>query len=59
MLGRPFYGSCGVAEVILVDPAARTVECFALTSGTTGYEPVGASAVLPVSPAAVAALLDL
>ncbi len=55
---RLFYGSCGVAEVLLVDPAAGTVEWFALTLGTTRYEPVEASAILPLGPTAVAALLD-
>jgi len=55
---REFYCSCGVAEVVLVDPASGGVEWLALTSGATGYEPVEVSAVLPLGPTAVAALLD-
>jgi len=55
---RPFYGSCGVAEVVLVDPASGIVEWSVLTPDAAGYEPVVASAILPLGPSAVAALLD-
>lgn len=55
---RPFYLSCGVGEVVLVDPAAGTVAWSAMDSAGTGYEPVAAGAVLPVGPEALVALLD-
>lgn len=54
---RPFYLAHGVAEVVLVDPATGTVEWLALTADGATYVAVSASAVLPVGPADVAALL--
>jgi hypothetical protein len=45
-------------EPDLVDPAAGTVAWAAMDAEGTGYEPVAASAVLPVGPDALVALLD-
>lgn len=54
----PFYRSCGVAEVVLVDPLSGTVKWLATPgpTGPTGYEPVSARAVVPVGPDALATL---
>ncbi len=55
---RPFYLAQRIAEVVLVDPASRTVEWFVIAPDGTSYEPITASTVLPVGPADVVALLD-
>jgi len=55
---RPFYLARRVNEVVLVDPAADTVEWFAVAPDGAGYEPVPASRVLGVGIADVAGLLD-
>ncbi|MGH9154797.1 MAG: Uma2 family endonuclease, partial [Acidimicrobiales bacterium] len=54
---RPFYRSCAVAEVVLVDPAAGTVEWSSLAPDGSAYEPVKVSAVLGVGPESMVALL--
>lgn len=55
---RPFYLTHGVAEVIIVDPAAGTVEWSAVAPDGAGYQPIAASTVVPLGPDDVVALLD-
>lgn len=54
---RPFYRGCGVDEVVLVDPASGTVEWLVLSPDSGAYEAASASAILPLGPEAVRALL--
>lgn len=55
---RPFYLANNVAEVVLVDPSAGTVDWYRMSPDGSGYQSVESSAVLPVRPSQVAALLD-
>jgi len=52
----PFYAVRGVDEVMLVDPAERTVTWLALDGGE--YQPVLRSTLIELGPAEVAASLD-
>lgn len=54
---RPFYLSLGVAEVVIVDPTAGTVEWSGIAPDGAGYEPLTASTLLPIGPADVMALI--
>ena len=51
-----FYAARGVDEVVVVDPADRTVAWMALVDGR--YEPVERSALLDVDVATVAEAID-
>jgi Putative restriction endonuclease len=51
-----FYAAHGVDEVLVADPDTRTVRCWELTRGE--YQPVGASTVLDLVCADLAASLD-
>lgn len=52
----PFYAAHHVDEVVLVDPAARTVTWLALQDGE--YAPVERSGLVDLGPAELAARLD-
>jgi len=52
----PFYAARGVDEVLLVDPADRTVTWLALGGGE--YQPVMRSRLIELGPAEVAARID-
>jgi Uma2 family endonuclease len=52
----PFYAEHLVDEVLLVDPAGRTVTWLALRDGN--YQPVQASGLIGLGPAELAAQLD-
>jgi Uma2 family endonuclease len=52
----PFYAAHRVDEVLLVDPATRTVTWLALRDGD--YRPVEASGLIAFGPAELAARLD-
>jgi hypothetical protein len=52
----PFYADHGVDEVLLVDPASRTVTWLALHDGV--YEPVRRSGLIELGPAELADKLD-
>jgi hypothetical protein len=52
----PFYADHGVDEVLLVDPAERTVTWLALHDGV--YEPVRRSGLIELGPAELAEKLD-
>jgi len=56
---RPFYLSCGVTEIVLVDASSGTADWLALTPDGTGYAPLALSSVLPLGPDEVVALLVL
>jgi Uma2 family endonuclease len=52
----PFYARRGVDEVLIVDPAERTVTWLALREG--GYRPVQRSGLLELGPAELAEQID-
>lgn len=56
---RPFYLAHGVGEVVIVDHISGAVDWFAAPPDSSAYERVESSAVLPVGPIDVAALLDV
>jgi len=51
-----FYADHGVDEVLIVDPAERTVSWLGLGDG--GYEPIQQSALIELGPVELAAQLD-
>jgi hypothetical protein len=52
----PFFAAHDVDEVLLVDPAERTVTWLALRGGA--YEPVERSALIVLGPSELAAAID-
>ncbi len=52
----PFYAAHDVDEVLLIDPAKRTVTWLALADGE--YQPVGRSALIDLSPTELAEQID-
>ena len=52
----PFFAAHDVDEVLLVDPAERTVTWLGLREGA--YEPIERSALIELGPAELAAQID-
>lgn len=55
---RPFYLAHDVPEVVVVDLATGTVTWWAIAGGGDGYQPVEASAILPIGPDDLTPALD-